>query len=45
VPLGVGFGVSNAQTKLIVSSFLLPNDPDVELTATTSACLLPCSLP
>lgn len=33
VTRGVGFGVSNAQTRPSVSLFMLPVDPDVELSA------------
>jgi hypothetical protein len=37
----VGFGVSNAQARPSVSVFLLPVDPDVELSATSPAPCLP----
>jgi hypothetical protein len=39
--LGVGFGVSNAQARSSVTLFLLPANPDVELSATSPASCLP----
>lgn len=39
--LGVGFGVSEAQVRSSVSLFLLFVDPDIGLSATSSAPCLP----
>lgn len=41
----VGFGVSSAQTRPSGSLFLLSEDPDIELLATTSAYVLPYPTP
>jgi hypothetical protein len=44
--LGVGFEVSEAQARPNVTLFLLPADPDVELSAPFPAhCLPVCFLP
>lgn len=48
VSLRVGFAISRAQPRSCVSLFLLPVDPDLELSSTspaTSACMPPDSQP
>lgn len=39
VSLGMGFGVSNTQARPVSLFFLLPADPDVELSATSASGL------